>query len=521
MFDERVIVIMGPTGTGKSSFVRNAVPPALSGNVKVGHNLQSETSEVQPIGWVNDDGVNIKLVDTPGFDDSRDGVTDTDVLKMIAHFLEKEYHGAVSRIAGLIYVHRITDTRMGGRSQSNLRMFHKLCGDDSLKNVAIITTMWDKVTTEEGQRREQELRSGHNLFKPLLEKGAVMERYDGTRQSASNIINYLLGKESTTVQIVRELVEEHKSLEETAAGAELRGIINALLEKHKKEICEMQEKMKREVEEIRKDMMAEKKKAEMEVARLRRQLDDLKRGVTIKEEPGVMDAPPGYDAVQAVDANRHGRRASPEPGNAGPPCPPPQRKSVTDCITLLKQVRSSSKIGLEASAQLTRRMLTVADGLESSVKLAQRRRSALQLTLDSGNIEYLRQSMKEYPDLLVQVQNVWAEAQESIKFGISDIVHNARKTRIVFNAKKRHDFMNGIADTMRTIADDMVVVEDWWTQVIHDNRELEDAIDRMGAGMELDNAIKPVLRRILLPLTMYHNAYASSVIELRNAAKGI
>lgn len=520
MPDERVIVIMGPTGTGKSSFVCNAVPPELSSSVQVGHSLQSETSEVQPIRWVNNDGVKIKLVDTPGFDDSRDGVTDTDVLKMIAHFLEKEYRGTVSRITGLIYVHRITDTRMGGRSQSNLRMFHKLCGDDSLKNVAIITTMWDKVRPEEGQRREQELRSGHNLFKPLLEKGAVMERYDGTRQSASNIINYLLGKESTTVQIVRELVEEQKSLEETAAGAELRGIINALLEKHKMEICEMQEKMKCEMEEIRKDMMAEKKKAEMEVARLRRQLDDLKRGIIVKEEPSVMDSPPGYDAVQPMDA-RHGRRASPEPGNAGLPCPPPQRKSVTQCVTLLKQVRSSSKIGPEALARLTRRILTVADGLESSVELAQRRRSALQLTLDLGSIQYLRQSMQEYPDLLVQAQNVWAEAQESIKIGVSDIVHNMRKPKIVFNAKKRHDFVSGVVDTMRTIANDMAVVEDWWTPVIHDNRELEDAIDRMGAGIELDNAIKPVLRRILLPLTMYCKTYTSSVIELRNAAKGI
>ncbi|KAI5993739.1 hypothetical protein F5J12DRAFT_726660 [Pisolithus orientalis] len=271
--------IMGPTGTGKSSFVRNAVPPALSSRIHVGHSLESETSEIQPIQWVNNDGVKIKLVDTPGFDDSREGLTDTDVLKMIATFLEKEYRGTMSRVTGLIYVHRIVDTRMGGKSQNNLRMFHKLCGEDSLKNVSIITTMWDKVTPEEGQQREQELRSGHNLFKPLLDKGAVLERYDGTPQSASNIIDYLLRKESTTVQIVRELVEEQKPLEETAAGAELRGVINALLEKHKKEICELQEKMMREMAEMRREMMVEKSKAEMEVARLRKQLDDLKRGV--------------------------------------------------------------------------------------------------------------------------------------------------------------------------------------------------------------------------------------------------
>ncbi|KAI6127582.1 hypothetical protein EDD16DRAFT_246347 [Pisolithus croceorrhizus] len=322
MPDERVIVIMGPTGTGKSSFVRNAVPPGLSSSVQ----------------WVNNNGVKIKLVDTPGFDDSRDGVTDTDVLKMIANFLKEEYRGTVSTVTGLIYVHRISDTRMGGKSRNNLRMFHKLCGENSLKNVAIITTMWDKVTEKEGRQREQELRTGHNLFKPLLEKGAVMERYDRSRQSASNVINYLLGKESTTVQIVRELVEEHKPLEETAAGAELRGIINALLEKHKVEICEMQEKMKSEVREIREEMMMEKNNADMEVARLRMQLDDLRRGVTVRGMPGVVDFPPEYDAIQREDA-RHGRSAAPEPENPGPLCSPPQRGSITQCVIVLTQIK--------------------------------------------------------------------------------------------------------------------------------------------------------------------------------------
>ncbi|KAI5982160.1 P-loop containing nucleoside triphosphate hydrolase protein [Pisolithus marmoratus] len=221
MSEERVIVIMGATGTGKSSFVRNAVPPALSSRVQVGHSLESETSQIQSIEWVNKDGVKIKLVDTPGFDDSREGVTDTDILEMIATFLAHEYRGAVSTITGLIYMHRIVDTRMAGHSKLNLRMFHKLCGEDSLKNVAIVTTMWDKVTTEEGQQREQELRSKPNLLKSLLDHGAVMRRHDRTPQSASKLIDDLLLRESTTVQIVRELVEEQKPLEETAAGTEL------------------------------------------------------------------------------------------------------------------------------------------------------------------------------------------------------------------------------------------------------------------------------------------------------------
>lgn len=62
----------------------------MSTDVKVGHDIQSETSQVHSIQWTTGDGVGINLVDTPGFDDSREGVTDADILKMIADFLTQE-----------------------------------------------------------------------------------------------------------------------------------------------------------------------------------------------------------------------------------------------------------------------------------------------------------------------------------------------------------------------------------------------------------------------------------------------
>ena len=36
------------------------------------------------------EGVSVTLVDTPGFDDSREGNTDTDILEKIANFLQEE-----------------------------------------------------------------------------------------------------------------------------------------------------------------------------------------------------------------------------------------------------------------------------------------------------------------------------------------------------------------------------------------------------------------------------------------------
>ena len=206
-------------------------------------------------------------------------------------------YGEKSQLTGLIYVHRISDTRVGGTSQRNLRMFRKLCGTDSLKNVVLVTTMWDKVTPEEGLQHEQELMSSNNLFKPLLDEEATMMRYERTAESATKVINYLLGKNATTTEVVRELVHQKKPLEDTAAGTELQKDIQALLNKHKGEM----ENLKAELEAVRSDLAQERQtKALMEkeltmqrnlaeerqrmervMATLLSQLDELRRGINV------------------------------------------------------------------------------------------------------------------------------------------------------------------------------------------------------------------------------------------------
>jgi len=187
-------------------------------------------------------------------------------------------YGKKSQLTGLVYVHRISDTRVGGTSQRNLRMFRKLCGTDSLKNVVIVTTMWDKVTPEEGSRREQELMSSNNLFKPLLDGGATMMRYGRTAESATKVINHLLGKKATTTQIVREMMQETKTLEETAAGGELRSEIEVLLKGHKEDM----ELLKAELREMaQRELAEERQRMDQKLDVLLKELDELKRGITV------------------------------------------------------------------------------------------------------------------------------------------------------------------------------------------------------------------------------------------------
>ncbi|RXW11980.1 hypothetical protein EST38_g13874, partial [Candolleomyces aberdarensis] len=87
------------------------------------------------------DGRLVTLIDTPDFNDTTR--SDTDILKMIARVLASTYQKRKT-LAGVILVHRDTDDRFGGLSTRYFRMFREQCGDNSLKNVVILTNMWNE-----------------------------------------------------------------------------------------------------------------------------------------------------------------------------------------------------------------------------------------------------------------------------------------------------------------------------------------------------------------------------------------
>lgn len=178
---------------------------------------------------------------------------------------------------GIVFIHRISDQRMGGISCRNFYMFRKLCGDNALKNVVIVTNMWGLVDPDLGRSREMELASNPKFFKPALDKGAIMIAHDNTYYSAVDILEPLLerGRSKKPLQIQKELVDEHKNITETAAGAELAKELAELSEKHRQELKEVQDDMRRamqrkdeetrrELEEVRSDLLSKVQKVEEE-----------------------------------------------------------------------------------------------------------------------------------------------------------------------------------------------------------------------------------------------------------------
>ncbi|KDQ10124.1 hypothetical protein BOTBODRAFT_68830 [Botryobasidium botryosum FD-172 SS1] len=243
--EDVIIAVMGATGAGKTTFINKATSGALG----VGHGLRSMTDSVQ-VGSFEWGGRRVHLIDTPGFDDTEK--SDTDILSLIATHLAGAYK-AGHRLTGLLYLHRIIDNRVGGVSSKNMRMFHKLCGDAVLKNVVLCTTMWSLVSEEVGAQREAQLKS--EFWQEMIRKGASTARYDGTGQDAQRIISHLMSLGGAPpLRIQEEMVDQGKSLIDTAAGAHINEEILRLEAKHRAELEELKLDFQRALSEKDVDM---------------------------------------------------------------------------------------------------------------------------------------------------------------------------------------------------------------------------------------------------------------------------
>lgn len=121
---------------------------------------------------------------------------------------------------------------MGATACKHLQMFRVLCGDDALKNVVIVSTMWSEVNEVTGTQREKELLNCPGFWGDMIDKGAYLARYERTQKSVDVILDLLVEKPSVCMRLQRELVDQRKNLWDTAVGEflrrELEAQINAL-----------------------------------------------------------------------------------------------------------------------------------------------------------------------------------------------------------------------------------------------------------------------------------------------------
>ena len=153
-------------------------------------------------------------------------------------------------------------------------MFRKLCGDNALQNVVIVTNMWGEVTPQTGNEREAELMREDVFFKPVLEKGAQMARHENTVRSAESIVRRILNNHPLPLRIQEQLVDQHMDISDTDAGEELNREINAHIRRHKAEMLSLEARMEQAIkdkdEETRRELETEKQRTQREIEKFQR-----------------------------------------------------------------------------------------------------------------------------------------------------------------------------------------------------------------------------------------------------------
>ncbi|KXN89095.1 Cell division control protein 7 [Leucoagaricus sp. SymC.cos] len=211
-----IIAVTGKTGVGKSSFINTAAGQDI---LPVNHRWKPEPTEVQHVECSNPERYpnrRVVFVEVPAFDSERD---EKSVEKKLKKWL-KRFSSKRVRITGILYLHRITDTKLSDPPARHLALLKSLC-EGSVggfpDRVMMVTTMWGVLQSHAtGLIREEELQK----YWDTLPKGSVSSRimrFENSFDSAWSIVFALLGRLDTRVY---EREEREKIEREEREGIE-------------------------------------------------------------------------------------------------------------------------------------------------------------------------------------------------------------------------------------------------------------------------------------------------------------
>ena len=188
---------------------------------------------------------------------------------------------------------------MGGTAKKNLKVFREICGDKILGHVRIVTTNWNLVDEKLGNARQDALAT-NGAFGPLINEGARLCRHDKGLKSAQLIMSQLIHQTPVMMKIQEEL-NEGRTLGATSAGAMIIGEMNQLKEKLDKELeglrKEMDEALVGNDEELRLELLEERRKLEGVMARAEEDRKTLEKMRKPRETQGTV-------AVQKSNSNQ-------------------------------------------------------------------------------------------------------------------------------------------------------------------------------------------------------------------------
>ncbi|KAF9035787.1 hypothetical protein BJ165DRAFT_1508327 [Panaeolus papilionaceus] len=182
-----VFVILGPTGSGKSTFIES-----LSPNTSLGlssNKLEGFTQSVSIYRVVNVKARRlypIYLVDVPGFADSK--ISAMGIVSMLKKTIQETKELLTFRI---LYLTPINNPRLPGSQRRVLRIFEALTGPQSAPRITIVSTMWDLVWSDSARHRAisnfDQLQN--DIWKGYIDKGSRLVKFENTYTSALRVLD--------------------------------------------------------------------------------------------------------------------------------------------------------------------------------------------------------------------------------------------------------------------------------------------------------------------------------------------
>ncbi|KAF9489921.1 hypothetical protein BDN71DRAFT_1455359 [Pleurotus eryngii] len=183
-----VIVLLGPTGSGRSTFINAAIGDEhceASGSMKRTARLSDDspssldpiTKVVQRVHYKTSDRKFV-FIDTPGLD-LEEFTPAKSALRLPNGRL----------VDGIIYLHRVNTPRVTTSPQTYEKVFQGLVGNEWEKKTLFATTMWKEVDNSKGEDRQQKLEETY--WQQAKQRGAKVDRFLGERDDAWRLINRL------------------------------------------------------------------------------------------------------------------------------------------------------------------------------------------------------------------------------------------------------------------------------------------------------------------------------------------
>ncbi|KAF9052152.1 hypothetical protein BJ165DRAFT_1525011 [Panaeolus papilionaceus] len=180
------ILIVGPTGAGKSTFIEAlAQDPSLriSSNQLEGF---TQTVNTYRLMNVKRHAQQIWLVDVPGFADTR--ISMMNIVSMLKEWMQES---GVVNLGCILYFTPIHSVRLPGSHREVLRTFQALTGAKTAGNITVVTSMWDNLWGDSAKQRAEsnfnQLRD--SVWKEFVDDGAQIVKFFNTQESTLSVLN--------------------------------------------------------------------------------------------------------------------------------------------------------------------------------------------------------------------------------------------------------------------------------------------------------------------------------------------